>query len=90
MKKFTQKNYGKRENIVLGMSTAGLGLSAANFATNLKRRKSDKDYQEKQLKAMDELTNSLNNVDNSLKKFPILILSTIMNLLSRIILYQLS
>lgn len=70
MKKFTQKNYGKRENIALGISATGLGISAANFATNLKRRKSDKDYQEKQLKAMDKLTNSLNKVDNSLKKLP--------------------
>lgn len=59
-----------KEALPIGISTAGLGISAANYATNRKRAKDSNEYQEKQLKAMDRLTSSLNKVDGSLKKIP--------------------
>lgn len=59
-----------KEALPIGISTAGLGVSAANYMTNRKRAKDSNEYQEKQLKAMDRLTSSLNKVDGSLKKIP--------------------
>lgn len=59
-----------KEALPIGISTAGLGISAANYMTNRKRAKDSNEYQEKQLKAMDRLTSSLNKVDGSLKKIP--------------------
>lgn len=59
-----------KEALPIGISTAGLGISAANYRTNKKRAKDSNEYQEKQLKAMDRLTSSLNKVDGSLKKIP--------------------
>lgn len=59
-----------KEALPIGISTAGLGISAANYMTNRKRAKDLNEYQEKQLKVMDRLTSSLNKVDGSLKKIP--------------------
>lgn len=65
MTKFTMK-----EALPIGISTAGLGLSAANYYTNRKRLRESGEYQEKQLEAMNNLTSSLNNVDSSLNNIP--------------------
>ena len=59
-----------KEALPIGISTAGLGLSAANFYTNRKRLRESSEYQEKQLEAMNNLTSSLNNVDSSLNNIP--------------------
>lgn len=59
-----------KEALPIGISTAGLGLSAANYMTNRKRLQESGEYQEKQLEAMNNLTSSLNNVDSSLNKIP--------------------
>lgn len=59
-----------KEALPIGISTAGLGLSAANYYTNRKRLRESGEYQEKQLEAMNNLTSSLNNVDSSLNNIP--------------------
>ena len=64
------KKFKLKEALPIGISTAGLGISAANYITNKKRLKESNEYQEKQLEAMDRLTSSLNKVDGSLKKIP--------------------
>ena len=78
MKKFKQKNYGKvsqlvksaRENPLsaasLGLSSVSLAATTTNAAINAKRARVDKQYQDKQLEAMNKLTNSLEKVDSSL------------------------
>lgn len=54
----------------LGVSALSLGASGINTATNLKRRKEDKEYQVNQLKAMDHLTKSITKLDKSLVSLP--------------------
>ena len=41
-------------------------VGSANLATNASRKKSDKVYQEKQIQAMNDLTNSLNKVNKNI------------------------
>ena len=56
------------EHPTLPISTAGLGVAGAGLAVNLSRLKSDRAYQDRQLKEMDKLTNSLNSVDKTMNK----------------------
>lgn len=73
MKKFNYKKVAKAAHdnplaaLSLGVSTASLGTSATNMTINAKRSKDSKEYQEKQIKAMNQLTDSLEKVDHSLK-----------------------
>ena len=50
------------------ISLTALGVSSANLATNASRHKSDRAYQDKQIKAMDKLTRSINGLDNTVRK----------------------
>ena len=76
MIKFTQKQYGVTMKTIkecapvasLGISTAALGVSGVNASTNVKRSRTDKEYQEKQIKAMKNLTRSLDNFDKDIKE----------------------
>lgn len=61
------KKFRKKDIITIGVPVAALGVSSANLATNYGKRKENREFQERQLKAIDRLTNSLNKVDNSLK-----------------------
>lgn len=65
MAKFKLK--GATAAIPVGISAASLGISTANYKTNRKRLKESKEYQEKQLDAMNRLTSSLDKVDEQLK-----------------------
>lgn len=57
IKKYLKDNKGK---IFTGaVSVASLGLGVGNFATNQKRIKQDKKYQEKQVAATERLTKAL-------------------------------
>ena len=77
MKTFRQKEYGAKEIVgkarelaplaSLGISTAALGATSLNTTTNIKRSKADKEYQKKQIKAMENLTKSLDEFDRNLK-----------------------
>ena len=71
---FKEKFYGAVQKVKeiapiasLGVSTAALGVSGINAATNVKRSKADKEYQKKQIKAMNDLTKSLDEFDKNLK-----------------------
>ena len=73
--KFRLKNFSKSEEVVKFIktpagiiSTTALGVSTANLATNASRHRSDRAYQDKQIKAMDKLTRSINGLDNTVKK----------------------
>ena len=52
----------------IGLSAAGVGLSAANFITNRRKLEQSNEYQKRQLQAMDKLSNSLNRVSSELQK----------------------
>ena len=72
MIKFREKSYSKistwiKENPGLPISLASLGLAAASTITNRKKLEESRIYQEEQLKAMKNLTRSLNKVDSSIK-----------------------
>lgn len=72
MIKFREKSYSKistwiKENPGLPISLVSLGLAAANTITNRKKLEESRIYQEEQLKAMKNLTRSLNKVDSSIK-----------------------
>jgi hypothetical protein len=47
-----------------GIPLASLGVGAANLSINMSRKKKDRIYHEQQLKAMKELTDSLNRVNS--------------------------
>jgi hypothetical protein len=73
--KFRLKNFSKSEEVIRFIktpagiiSTTALGVSTANLATNASRHRSDRAYQDKQIKAMDKLTRSINGLDNTVKK----------------------
>lgn len=56
---------GKYPTIPVSLAT--LGISTSNLVTNKQRNKASEKYQEKQLKAMDNLTKALVNVDKTMK-----------------------
>ncbi len=73
--KFRLKNFSKSGEVVKFVKTpqgiiaiSALGVSSANLATNASRHRSDRAYQDKQIKAMDKLTRSINGLDNTVKK----------------------
>lgn len=79
MKRFRQKDFAAivegakklvKKSPVLPVSVASLGVASTNLALNSKRKEQDKSYQERQLQAMEHLTESLNKVDKSLEKIP--------------------
>lgn len=63
MAKFVNKN-----TAALALSATGLGISGANLLVNYRRGKENTELQNKQLKAITKLTNSLEKVDKSLKE----------------------
>ena len=72
--KFRLKNFSKSGEVVKFVKTpqgiiamSALGVSSANLATNASRHRSDRAYQDKQIKAMDKLTRSVNGLDNTVK-----------------------
>jgi hypothetical protein len=77
MIKFYQKNYNAaayKKSLIEHMktpagliATSALGISTVNMASNLARHHTDLKYQGRQLKAMEDLTKSLDTVDRSLK-----------------------
>lgn len=77
MIKFYQKNYNAaayKKSLLEHMktpagliATSALGISTVNMASNLARHHTDLKYQGRQLRAMEDLTKSLNTVDRSLK-----------------------
>jgi len=50
------------------ITTTALGVSSANLATNMSRHKNAREYQDKQIEAMDKLTKSITGLDNTVKK----------------------
>ena len=73
--KFRLKTFSKSKEVVKFIktpsgiiSTTALGVSTANLATNASRHRSDRAYQDRQIKAMDKLTRSINGLDSTVKK----------------------
>ena len=58
--------YGNNKTAYLTTITAG--ASTSNLALNLSRKSQDKEYQDKQIAAMKDLTGALSKVDETLKK----------------------
>lgn len=75
---FKQKEYGAKDYMnkareiaplaSLGVSSAALGATSINAATNIKRSRTDKKYQDDQIQAMNKLTNSLIKFDKDMKE----------------------
>lgn len=84
MKRFRQKNFGgvidkakKTKNAIKDfyknnktayLTTVTAAASTSNLAMNASRKSQDKEYQDKQITAMKDLTNALSGVDKTLKK----------------------
>ena len=73
--KFRLKNFSKSGEVIKFVKTpkgmiavSTLGVTSANLVTNASRHKNDRAYQDKQIKAMDKLTRSINGLDNTVKK----------------------
>lgn len=64
--KFKKSWKSIKENAGVPIAATSLAVSAANFATNKKRHDKDREYQDKQLEAMNRLTNQLGKVDTTL------------------------
>lgn len=62
------KKFKAKEALAIGLPTASLAVSSANYVTNSKKRKENKEFQEKQLEVLGRLTNSLDKVDGALEK----------------------
>lgn len=62
MAKFKIKEY-----LTIGLPAASLGVSSANYITNKKRRDESNEFNRKQIKILNRLTNSLDKVDDTLK-----------------------
>ena len=70
--KFRQKSFADIwKKVGVGLSAAGLGVSATNLAVNTARHTDSKKYQKQQLEAMNNLTNSIQGLDKRLEKQPI-------------------
>lgn len=66
--KFRQAKEWVKRNPALALSGTGVAISGTNLAVNASRRTESRDYQKKQLDAMDRLTNSINGLDQKLEK----------------------
>ena len=74
--KFKQKVFGSKRADVIRfiktpqgiISSATLGVTSANLATNMRRHQNDKVYQEKQIDAMSNLTKSITGLDKTVKR----------------------
>lgn len=60
------KKFKLKEKLAIGLPAASLAISSANFMTNSKKRKENKEFQEKQLEVLGRLTDSLDKVDKTL------------------------
>ena len=60
------KKFKLKEALSVGIPTATLAVSSANFITNSKKRQENKEYQEKQLEVLNKLTKSIDKVDSTL------------------------
>ena len=65
--KFKQAKEWVKKNPNLALSGTGVAISGTNLAINSSRRTESKEYQKKQLEAMDRLTNSINGLDHRLE-----------------------
>lgn len=68
MKRFRRKIFSFITSPQGLLTTAALGVSSANLATNLTRHVNDKRYQERQLKAMGELSGNLGKFNQTLEE----------------------
>lgn len=71
--KLKRKIYSKVSKLIkksptLPIVTASLGVGTANLATNVKRGRENRELQERQIGAINNLTKSLNKVDKSLNE----------------------
>ena len=64
------KDFYKR-NETAGLTTVTATMSTGNFLLNSTRKSQDKEYQDKQINAMKNLTNALSDVDKNLKRVDI-------------------
>ena len=71
MVEFREKTFGAwsayKKNAPAIISTAALGISTANLATNKKRSSQAEDHNKQQLAAMSNLTKELKNTAQSMK-----------------------
>lgn len=71
MVEFREKSFGAwgayRKHAPVILSTAALGVSAANYATNRKRSAQAEEHNKQQLAAMSTLTKELKNTAQSMK-----------------------
>ena len=65
------KKFKVKDALAIGLPTASLAVSSANYVTNSKKRAENKEYQEKQLEVLGKLTDSLEKVDKTLSNPPI-------------------
>lgn len=65
--KFRQAREWVKKNPALALSGTGVAISGTNLAVNSGRRTESREYQKKQLEAMDRLTNSINGLDSKLE-----------------------
>ena len=68
MKRFRKKVFSYITSPQGLLTTAALGISGANLATNLTRHVNDKKYQDRQLKAMGELSGNLGKFNQTLEE----------------------
>ena len=68
MKRFRRKIFSFITSPQGLLTTAALGISGANLATNLTRHVNDKRYQDRQLKAMGELSGNLGKFNQTLEE----------------------
>lgn len=74
--KFIPKEFSKisksveyiKKHPTLPLVAGSFTVGTANLATNVSRHNRDREYQDKQLKAMNNLTKSLTKLDNSVQK----------------------
>ena len=57
-----------KKNPGIPISIASLGVASANYATNRGRHLRDKEYQEKQLQAMDKLTTNIGMLNEAVNR----------------------
>lgn len=74
--KFKKKEFSKiskavtyvKKHPTVPITAASLAVGTANLATNRSRHDRDREYQDKQLRAMNNLTNSLTNLNKNVEQ----------------------